>query len=141
MPRDKAPGPDGFTVEFYTAWAVIKADIMAAFNAIYRTNRGQLHRVNGALITLLPKGPAPARPSDYRPISLIHSFAKLTAKLLANRLAPELASLVDVNQSAFVKKRSIHDNFKFVELAAKSLHRKKRPSPLLKLDITKALTL
>ncbi|CAL5070105.1 unnamed protein product [Urochloa decumbens] len=139
LPNDKAPGPDGFTAEFYkSAWPILKLEIMNAFNAFYRTNRGQFQRVNGALITLLPKKPDPIAPSDYRPISLIHSFAKLVAKLLSNRLAPELEHLVDVNQSAFIKKRSIHDNFKFVEQAAKTLHRKNKASLLLKLDISKA---
>lgn len=47
----------------------------------------------------------------------------LVGKLLPNRLVPELEHLIDVNQSAFIKKRSIHDNFKFVELAAKALHK------------------
>ena len=57
---------------------------------------------------------------------------------MANRLAPELDNLVGVNQSAFIKKRSIHDNFKFVEQAARLLHRKRKPALLLKLDISKA---
>jgi hypothetical protein len=139
LPKDKAPGPDGFNAEFYlSAWPVIKRDVMEAFNAFYGTDKGQFHRLNGALITLLPKKDDPRRPGDYRPISLIHSFAKLVAKLLANRVAPELQHLVAVNQSAFIKNRTIHDNFKFVELAAKALHRKHRPSLLVKLDITKA---
>ena len=43
-----------------------------------------------------------------------------------------------MNQSAFIKKRSIHDNFKFVEQAARLLHRKRKPALLLKLDISKA---
>jgi hypothetical protein len=43
-----------------------------------------------------------------------------------------------MNQSAFVKNWTIHDNFKFVELAVKTLHRKHRPSLLVKLDIWKA---
>lgn len=94
--------------------------------------------LNAPLITLLPKGPEPKQSGDYRPISLIHSFTKLVAKLLANHLAPELDRLIDINQSAFIKKRSIHDNFKFVEQVAKSLHRKKKALLLLKLDISKA---
>lgn len=111
---------------------------MRAFDFFYATNRGQLHRLNGALVTLLPKKPDARAPSDYRPISLIHSFAKLVAKVLANRLAPALHTLVDINQSAFIKTRSIHDNFKLVELAAKALHKAKKPSLLLKLNISKA---
>ncbi|KAF8733041.1 hypothetical protein HU200_015400 [Digitaria exilis] len=139
MPREKSPGPDGFTVEFYgAAWRIIKHDIMRAFEFFYATNRGQLHRLNGAFVTLLPKKPDARTPSDYRPISLIHSFAKLVAKVLANSLAPSLHTLVSINQSAFIKARSIHENFKLVELSAKALHRARKPSLLLKLDISKA---
>lgn len=39
---------------------------------------------------------------------------------------------------AFIKNRSIHDNFKLVELAAKALYRQKKRTLLLKLDISKA---
>lgn len=128
LPKDKSSGPDGFTAEFYqVAWPIIKYDVMRAFSYFYETNRGQFNKLNGALITLIPKKPDALSPADYRPISLIHSFGKLVAKTLANRLAPTLHALVDVNQSAFIKARSIHDNFKLVELAAKALHKKRKP--------------
>lgn len=52
---------------------------------------------------------------EYRPISLIHSIAKIFSKLLANILAPHLQHMVSVNQSVFVKKRCIHDNFIYVQ--------------------------
>ena len=60
-------------------------------------------------ITLLPKKVDAVHVKDYRPISLIHSFAKLVAKLLANGLTPHLPNLASINQSAFVKGRSIQD--------------------------------
>jgi hypothetical protein len=75
---------------------------------------------------------------DYRPISLVHSFAKIVTKILVNRLAPKLSNLVSVNQSAFVKGWCIHDNFLLVQGTAKALHNLKMPRVLLKLDITKA---
>ena len=75
--------------------------------------------------------------SDYRPISLMHSFGKLIAKCLARRLALVLNDLVHPCQSAFIQGRSIHDNFRAVQLTCKTLHQKKQ-SCLLKIDIAKA---
>lgn len=76
--------------------------------------------------------------NDYRPISLIHSFAKLFTKVLARRLAPHMNELVKPNKSAFIRSRLIHENFKAVQLTAKFLNRRKVPSSLLKIDIAKA---
>jgi len=75
---------------------------------------------------------------DYRPISLIHSFAKLFTKVLARRLAPHMNGLVMHNQSAFIQSRIIHENFKAVQLTAKLLNHSKVPCSLLKIDIAKA---
>lgn len=76
--------------------------------------------------------------NDFRPISLVHSFAKHVTKVMANRLAPLLPKLVSTNQSAFVKKRNIQDNFMLVQQMAKKLNSSKTPHILLKLDISKA---
>jgi hypothetical protein len=77
--------------------------------------------------------------NDYRPISLIHSFAKIVSKLLSNRLGPKLHKLISINQSAFVKKRCIHDNFVYIQQVIKDLHKKKILALFIKLDISKAL--
>jgi hypothetical protein len=45
---------------------------------------------------------------------------------------------VQPNQSAFVKGCMIHDNFKYVQVAAKLLHLRKLPILLLKVHITRA---
>jgi hypothetical protein len=97
-----------------------------------------LHLLNSALVTLLPKKSDAAEIKDFRPISLIHSFAKIVTKLLANRLAPMLPELISPNQSAFVKGRSIQDNFIMMQQTARAIHRQKIPKVLLKLDIGKA---
>lgn len=61
-----------------------------------------------------PKKQDPTKVVDYRPISLVHSFARIVTKLLAQRLAPELKHLISANQSAFIKKRCIHNNLTYV---------------------------
>jgi hypothetical protein len=49
---------------------------------------------------------------------MIHSFGKLASKLLAARLAPRPSQIISPNQNAFIRTRTIHDNFKFVQRAA-----------------------
>lgn len=58
--------------------------------------------------------------------------------MMALRLAPELNAPVDINQSAFIKKRSIRDNFKFVQTSAKVFKKRRILKLLLKLNIAKA---
>jgi hypothetical protein len=139
MPSDKAPGPDRYTARFYKAvWQVIKGNFMAAISRLIQGGVIRLYLLNSAYITLLPKTVEALEIKDYRPISLVHSFAKTVTKILANRLAPKLSNLVAANQSAFVKGRCIHDNFLMVQGTATALHGHKQPRVLLKLDITKA---
>jgi len=90
-----------------------------------------LYLVNQAYIFLLRKKPDACMVSDFRPISLIHSFIKLFTKALARRLAPHMNQLVKTNQSVFICDCIIHDNFKAAHHTAKLLHSKKRPSALL----------
>jgi hypothetical protein len=45
-------------------------------------------------------------PADFKPITMIHSFAKLISKILALRLAPKLNALVDTNQNTFIRSRT-----------------------------------
>ena len=103
MPKDKSSGPNGFPTEFYQHfWEIIKSDIIAVIRAFQRQGIS-LAPLNKATITLIPKKPNPTRPTDYRPISVINSIVKIITKLLANRLAPMLDSLIAPNQTAFVK--------------------------------------
>jgi hypothetical protein len=77
-PADRAPGPDGFIGAFYKrSWPVIKPTIMAAVLKLFVGDERNFGRLNWALITLIPKKPDVQEIGDYRPISLVHSFAKL----------------------------------------------------------------
>nr|XP_020150285.1 uncharacterized protein LOC109735480 [Aegilops tauschii subsp. strangulata] len=80
-PTEKAPGPDGFTGQFYrSCWPIIKEEVMAVFNKFYQMARSNLVELNSALIALLLKKNGVSEISHYRPISLIHSMAKLISK-------------------------------------------------------------
>jgi hypothetical protein len=111
---------------------------MAALLTLQQGDARRLELLNSAYLTLIPKKAEALEAKDYRKISLVHSFAKLVTKMMANRLAPLLDSMVAPNQSAFIKDRCIHDNFMLVQQTIKVLHRRKIASLFLKLDISKA---
>jgi hypothetical protein len=94
--------------------------------------------LNSGNVVLIPKKDGSEAITDFRPISLIHSFAKIIAKVLALRLAPHMSSIVCPAQSVFVKRRSIHDNYMVVRNAVRRYHNSKLPTIFLKLDISKA---
>ncbi|RVW44240.1 Transposon TX1 uncharacterized 149 kDa protein [Vitis vinifera] len=96
MDRDKAPGPDGFTIAvFQDCWDVIKEDLVRVFDEFHRS--GIINQsTNASFIVLLPKKSMAKKLSDYRPISLITSLYKIIAKVLAGRLrGPHSHEIVD----------------------------------------------
>lgn len=139
LPGDKAPGLDGFTGAFYKAcWEIIKADVMAVIHSFDQQRSNNLSILNSANVVLIPKKEGAESIGDYRPISLIHGVAKLLSKTLALRLQPHMGSVISHAQSAFIKKRSIHDNFMYARNLARTFHQTRTPALLLKLDISKA---
>jgi hypothetical protein len=48
-----------------------------------------------------------------------------------------LDELISINQSAFIRKRCLYDNFMFMQQAIRQLQRKKDPTLFIKLDISK----
>lgn len=76
--------------------------------------------------------------TDYRPVSLIHGAVKIFKKVLSLRLAEELPFLMGNHQSAFVRGRSLHDNFMLIQCTTHRLHALKEPTTLVKLYILKA---
>jgi hypothetical protein len=123
LTTDKAPGPDGFTGLFFrTCWSIIKGDVIRATNAFHALRCGSLSLINTTNVILIPKKEGAEEVGDFRPISLIHSFIKLISKILALRLQPHMNAIISTCQSAFIKNRSVHDNFLAVRNMARRFH-------------------
>lgn len=139
MKQEAAPGPDGFIGRFIRiCWDIIKEDLCAAIQYFYSNHGQHFNLLNSSHIVLIPKTAEATKISDFSPISLISSIAKIISKLLANRLSEHLDLLISRNQSAFIRKRSIHDNFLYTQNTIRNLHRTHKPALFLKLDIVKA---
>jgi hypothetical protein len=93
MPKERAPGPDGFIGMFYKkCWTVVKDDIVQAILSFYCHRIARLNLINEANIVLVPQ--VASQVLDFRPISQINSVIKIITKILGNRLAPHMNSLV-----------------------------------------------
>lgn len=99
---DGAPGPDGISFMFYQKfWDIVKKDLLAMFNDFHQ-GRLDLHRLNFAMITLIPKEEAARSMKKFRPISLINCSFKIFSKVLTLRLGKVINRLIAPQQSAFI---------------------------------------
>ncbi len=135
---DKAPRPDGLSMRFYQHfWTILKDDILGVFNNLH-SERANLNRINTSWICLIPKKGEASTARDFRPISLVNSLIKIVSKVLATRLQGILDDLINLFQAAFVKGRSIRDNFYTAHILTHHLHSTKQPTAILKIDFERA---
>jgi hypothetical protein len=105
MTKENAPRPDGFIGAFYIkCWEIVKNKVVQSVRQLSQLRGNTFNLLNTTNIVLLLKKEQALSVGDYRSISLVHSVANIFSKTLANRLAPHLANMVSLNQSAFVKK-------------------------------------
>jgi hypothetical protein len=71
--KDKSPGPDGWTVEFYTHFFdLIKDDLLALVENV-RTGGRIAGSLNSTFLALIPKLNKPQQFGDYRLLELLHT--------------------------------------------------------------------
>ncbi|KAK3199549.1 hypothetical protein Dsin_022964 [Dipteronia sinensis] len=138
---NKAPGPDGFNLNFIKAnWEVIQEDFLE-FISGFHSDGHIVKELNSTLMALIPKCARPELLSDFRPISLVGSLYKVLAKVLANRLKKVMGTIISEPQMAFVKDRQILDSFIIAEEIIHKWRKKEEGGLLVKLDFEKACNL
>ena len=100
MAKDKAPGSDGLSVEFYTQrWPIVKNDFVNLLNLMYSTQTIDNRTKSGFITLIYKKGPK-TKISNYQPISLLNYDLKIFTKCLTNKLKPLMINLSHENQYA-----------------------------------------
>uniref|UniRef100_A0A0V0IG31 Putative ovule protein n=1 Tax=Solanum chacoense TaxID=4108 RepID=A0A0V0IG31_SOLCH len=106
---DKAPGPDGFTMDFFKkCWDILKEDLMLTIQNFHQRSVFE-KSFNATFIALIPKKPGAVELKDFRPISLIGGVYKIISKLLTERMKTVIGKLIDEHQMAFLRGRQIMD--------------------------------
>lgn len=138
MAKNRSPGPDGFSAEFYlAAWDIVGSDVVSGILHFFHSN--ELPRIiNANGVALIPKIDCPVNMSHFRPISCCNTLYKCIAKLLAIRMKSLLPHLISKNQSAFIPNRSIGDNILLAQALVKDYHSPGPSRCAIKLDIKKA---
>lgn len=139
LPRGKAPGPDGFSNEYYHAFIhTLAPHICAIFNHAMTTGDLPMEMLQATIVTLPKPGKSPDQPANFRPISLLNSDTKLYAKILASRILKVLPNLIDPDQVGFIKGRQAPDGTRRILNIISRLESTKTQALLLSLDAEKA---
>ena len=136
--RNKSPGPDGLTVEFYAHfWEKLGLPLVDVFNQ--GLERGELPDSMKASVTrLIHKKDDKRNLKNWRPISLLNVDYKICSKAVSIRLAGVIGSIVDPDQSCSIPGRSIFANLSLLRDTLAFIERTGESGILLSLDQEKA---
>lgn len=137
MQNGKAPGPDGFNVDFFkSGWNIVKQDIMNVVEDS-RMNRTILKVLNTSFISLIPKQDNAQTPDMYRPIALCNVVYKIISKVVEKRLKSLLPTLVFVEQSGYVESKQILNNIIQAHYVVHLLTSNNKARMIMQLDLAK----
>ena len=113
--RNKSPGNDGFTAEFYSFfWNQLGKTMVSSFN--YGFHKGELSiSQRQSVIRLIPKkNKNLSYLKNWRPISLLNVDYKIASKALALRLKKVISAIINNAQTGYVEGRFIGENIRLI---------------------------
>lgn len=135
----RAPGPDGFPMEFYKEFSSKLTPILESVYAeSFATGNLPQTLTQATISVLLKKDKDPVQCSSYRPISLLCCDYKILTKTLALRLDPVISTIINEDQTGFIPGRQSFFNVRRLFNVVFSPHSTIQPEVILSLDAEKA---
>ena len=139
MKNNKSPGIDGISVEFLKVfWNKLKYFVKNTINVCHR--KGKLSTsLRKSVISCIPKGNKDRKfLKNWRPISLLCVVYKLASTVIANRLKPDLETIISKNQTGFLKGRRIEEGTRLVYDIINYTEKLNKPGLVMLIDFQKA---
>jgi len=138
MNKQKSPGSDGLTVEFYLHfWTNIGDILLEIYNEINKDNEMARSMKHG-LITLIYKKGDKRKLKNYRPISLLNTDYKILSRIMSNRLKKVLPDIISQDQTSCIVGRDISDTVSSIRDIIDIADKENLEGYLLKIDQEKA---
>lgn len=139
MKNGKSPGLSGFSAEFFKVfWGQLRIFILRSLNCGYKTGELSITQKQG-IITCIPKDNKPKIfLKNWRPLTLLDTIYKLASGAIASRLKTVLDSIINKDQTGFIKGRSIVENIRVIYDVMKFTEEQHIPGLLLLIDFEKA---
>lgn len=138
MNVNKAPGADGLTTEFYkTFWRELADDLCEIYNFAFE-GESLANSQRESILRLLFKKGERCNLKNWRPIALLNTDYKILATVMATRLRPTLASVIQEHQSCGIPGRTIFDSVLTLRDIVSDVNIRKAKGILISIDQEKA---
>ena len=111
--KNKSPGTDGFTAEFYLRfWDGLGQVMVDSFNYAFTTGNLSIPQRQGIIRLIPKKDKDPSYLKNWRPLSLLNVDYKIATKALALRLKKVLPQVINNAQAGYIEGRVIGQNIR-----------------------------
>ena len=139
LSKNKTPGSDRLTAEFYLCfWEYVATPLKDCLNDVYHRGEMSISQRRGVISLLPKKNKDTLLLKNWRPINLLNIDYKIATKCIAKRLEKVLPTLIDRDQTGYVKNRFIGENIRLISDVIELHEKKNLPGMLLFIDFEKA---